>query len=156
MYSCVIVMHSFLTGFCPSVCIRMYCCVIVMHSFLTLLSDFTNFVFEDGALWVRNRHVHIAKRRWIWRRCFVIRILFPEMHFFLLNVEGNTGIIRMQKNTFYSIGIVSSLQHQFIVHSFFFHQYWILSSVQEIWEFGILSCSDIVCMCVHTMTNSGF
>jgi len=30
-----------------------------------------NFVFEDGALWVRNRRAHIAKRRWIWRRCFV-------------------------------------------------------------------------------------
>jgi hypothetical protein len=45
--------------------IRMYCYVIVMQSFLTLLSDFMNFVFEDGALWVRNRHVHIAKRRWI-------------------------------------------------------------------------------------------
>lgn len=45
--------------------------------------DFMNFALEDGVLLAKNKHVRIAKKRWILNGCSVIRILFVKNIFFV-------------------------------------------------------------------------
>lgn len=49
------------------------------------LSGFMSFVFADGVLLERSRHVHIVKRRSIWKECSRIRILFIMFIFWKLS-----------------------------------------------------------------------
>lgn len=61
--------------------------------YVLFIVDFTNSVLEVGVLLVKSRRVHIVKRRWILRKCFVIRILFNfavrfNMHIVFLIVNS--------------------------------------------------------------------
>lgn len=51
---------------------------MVLFNFAIL--DFMNFASEDGALLVKNKRVHIAKKKLTLNACSVIRILFIK-HF---------------------------------------------------------------------------